>query len=200
MSRRSRGVTPMHHEWLLAGFGGQGILFLGDLLAQAAMRQGLQTSYMPTYGVAMRGGTANCIVRLSDDPIGSPLFEEPDAAIILNQQSFSKFLPAMRSGSLIIANSSMVDAADANTREDVHIVYVPATELARETAGTERATNMIALGAFLAAENTLHENTIEQIMNEERNPSKQKLVQTNKTAIQAGMAYVHKLPSSLNGA
>lgn len=190
----------MNHEWLMAGFGGQGILFLGNLLAQAAMRQGLQTSYMPTYGVAMRGGTANCVVRLSDKPIGSPLFEEPDAAIILNQQSFNKFLPSMRSGSLIIANSSMVEAADVTIRKDIHVLYVPATELARDAAGTERATNMIALGAFLAAENTLQENTIEEIMNEERNPAKQKLVQTNKTAIKAGIAYVHKLPSSQNDA
>lgn len=183
----------MNHEWLVAGFGGQGVLFLGDLLAQAALRQGLQTSYMPTYGVAMRGGTANCVVRLSDTTIGSPLFDEPDAAILLNQQSFSHFLPTMQEDGLIIANSSMITPETFADSTALRVLYVPATQLARDAAGTEQATNMVALGAFLAAEPTLEIATLIQILDEERNPKKQELVQTNKTALQAGIAFIQGL-------
>ena len=182
----------MHHEWLMAGFGGQGILFLGDLLARAAMDQGLQTSYMPTYGVAMRGGTANCVVRLSDEPIGSPLFEAPDAAIILNQQSFDKFQPALRSGGLIVANSSIIRADSFQRQGDLMVVWVPATQLARERVGTERSANMVALGAFLASDDTIKAETVNQIFAAERNPQKQKLVETNKRAIQIGMEFVQE--------
>ncbi len=180
----------MQHEWLMAGFGGQGILFLGDILAQAAMRQGLHTTYMPTYGVAMRGGTANCVVRFSDSPIGSPLLEAPDAAIILNQQSFSKFLPLVQPGGLIIANSSMIEQSAVLTTSDIRIVWIPATRVSREAVGTEQSTNMVALGALLAKDDTIAAATIEEIFDEERNPAKLKLVKTNKVAIQAGMDYV----------
>lgn len=186
----------MRHEWLLAGFGGQGILFLGDLLAQAAMRQGLHTTYMPTYGVAMRGGTANCVVRLSDKSIGSPMLEAPDAAIILNQQSFNKFVPLIRPDGLIVANSSMIENTGNGLIAGRTVIWIPATEIARDAAGTERAANMVALGAFLAAEATIHAETIENIMGEERNPAKQKLVQSNKTAIKAGLDFVHSLSTS----
>lgn len=180
----------MQHEWLMAGFGGQGILFLGDILARAAMHQGLQTSYMPTYGVAMRGGTANCVVRLSDESIGSPLFDTPNAAIILNQQSFDKFQPAMKSGGLIVANSSIIEAKTFKRSDDLRIVWIPATQLARETVGTDRSANMIALGAFLASDNTIKAETIDALFEEEQNPAKKKMVETNKAAIQAGMKYV----------
>lgn len=183
----------MRHEWLLAGFGGQGILFLGDLLAQAAMRQGLHTTYMPTYGVAMRGGTANCVVRLSNKSIGSPMLETPDAAIILNQQSFDKFVPLMQPDGLIIANNSMIENPGKGQVGDRTVVWVPATEIAREATGTERAANMVALGAFLASDATVLVDTVEKIMDEERNPAKQKLVQTNKKAIRAGFDFAKNL-------
>ena len=186
----------MRHEWLLAGFGGQGILFLGDLLAQAAMRQGLHTTYMPTYGVAMRGGTANCVVRLSNKSIGSPMLETPDAAIILNQQSFNKFVPGMQTDGLVIANASMVENPGPDKAGDRTVVWIPATEIARDAAGTEQATNMVALGAFLGSDATIQVDTIEKIMAEERNPAKQKLVQTNMKAIRAGLDFVKNLSPS----
>jgi len=182
----------MQHEFLMAGFGGQGILFLGDILARAAMLQGLQTTYMPTYGVAMRGGTANCVVRISDTSIGSPLLEAPDAAIILNQQSFDKFLPLLRPDGLIIVNSSMIKSAEDNVATGIRAVCLPATAIAREAVGTEQSTNMVALGAFLAADTTIAYATIEAIFDKERNPAKQKLVETNKAAIQAGMNHVRQ--------
>jgi len=180
----------MQHEWLMAGFGGQGILFLGNILAQAAMRQGLQTTYMPTYGVAMRGGTANCVVRLSDGEIGSPLLEAPDAAIILNQQSFDKFRSLVQPNGLIIANSSMITPSENGPEDTVRVVYIPATTIALESVGTERSTNMVALGAFLASDTAIKAETIDNIFEEERNPAKLKLVKTNKIALQAGMAYL----------
>ncbi len=178
----------MQHEWLMAGFGGQGILFLGDLLAQAGMMQGLQSSYMPTYGVAMRGGTANCVVRLSDESIGSPLFDEPTAAIIMNQQSFDKFQARIRPGGLIVANSSIIKEESFRRQDELRVVWTPATELARDAVGTERAANMTALGAFLAAEPLIRVEVIEEILNAEKNPSKRAMAEKNMKAMRAGMA------------
>jgi len=182
----------MQHEWLMAGFGGQGILFLGDILARAAMQQGLHTTYMPTYGVAMRGGTANCVVRLSDTSIGSPLLEAPDAAIILNQQSFNKFLALIQPGGLIVANSSMITQPENMAVPGNRTLWIPATIISRDTVGTEQSTNMVALGAFLAADTTIAYATIDALFDEERSPAKRKLAETNKTAIKAGMNYVRQ--------
>lgn len=180
----------MRNEWLIAGFGGQGVLFAGDLLARAAIRHGLQVTYMPTYGVAMRGGTANCVLHLSDASIGSPLFDEPDAAIILNQQSFDKFQPLMRPGGLIVANNSIVAPETFTRVDDLRVFWAPATEIARNVAGTERATNMAAIGAFLAADNTLKPEIVADTLREEGDPSKRHLVDKNIEAMYAGMEAV----------
>lgn len=184
----------MRNEWLIAGFGGQGILFAGDLLARASLRRGLHVTYMPTYGVAMRGGTANCVLHLSDEAIGSPLLDEPDAAIILNQQSFDKFQPMIKSGGLIVANSSIV-AAETFVRDDLRVVWAPATEIARTVARTERATNMAAIGAFLAADDTLTPEIVEITLRKEGDPSKRDLFDRNIAAMHAGMEAVHAAAS-----
>ncbi len=181
----------MRSEWIIAGFGGQGVLFAGDLLARAAIRHQLQVTYMPTYGVAMRGGTANCVLHLSDESIGSPLFDEPDVAIILNQQSFDKFQPLMKPGGLIVGNSSIINPETFTRMDDLRVVWAPFTEIARNVAGTERSTNMAAIGAFLAADDTMRPEIVADTLREEGDPSKRHLVEKNIAAMHAGMDAVH---------
>lgn len=177
----------MQTELLLAGFGGQGVLFLGDLLARAAMAKGLNTTYMPTYGVAMRGGTANCVVVMSDDPIGSPVMDAPDVAIILNQQSFDKFQPTIKKGGLIVANAAMVSRDSFVRTDELRLVMVPATSISREIMGKEVATNVAALGAYLASDDTLTCDIVEEVLRANLDPSKHALLEPNLKVIRAGM-------------
>lgn len=173
-------------ETVTAGFGGQGILFLGDLLTRASLREGKYVTYLPTYGVAMRGGTANCVVNIADEPIGSPVLNHPHVAIILNEPSLVKFQPMVRPGGLIVANSSIIDEGVLE-RDDVRVVWIPATETAREVGGTERATNMAALGAFLGAEPIVQYETVEAVLNEEKDERKRAMIANNLAVIKAGM-------------
>ena len=99
----------MLYEITMAGFGGQGIMYLGDIIAEAALREGRETTFLPTYGVAMRGGTANCVVTISDEEIGCPLLDHPNAGIFMNQPSLLKYQPAIRPGGLIIANATIIE-------------------------------------------------------------------------------------------
>ncbi|MCK5860855.1 MAG: 2-oxoacid:acceptor oxidoreductase family protein [Candidatus Hydrogenedentes bacterium] len=177
----------MRTELLLAGFGGQGVLFVGDLVTRSAMAQGLHTTYMPTYGVAMRGGTANCVVIMSDEPIGSPVMDEPDAAVILNQQSFDKFQPSLKKGGLIVTNSTLV-SKDTFTRSDtLRLVMVDATKIARKITGREQAANMAALGAYLAVGGILSYDVVDATLRANLHPSKQALLEPNLETIRAGM-------------
>lgn len=186
----------MRHEWLMAEVSGQGILFLGYIVAQAAMHQGLYTTFMPTDGVAMRGSKANCIVRISDEPIGSPLLEEPYATISLNQQSFNKFQPLIIRGGMIVTNSSSIKTESFNRAQDLRITWVPATELALEVIDKEQAANMVALGAFLASDSTITIDTHHHVCVKERNPKKQKVVEMNKKVVHAGMQFVLDLSAT----
>ncbi|MGE0100861.1 MAG: 2-oxoacid:acceptor oxidoreductase family protein [Blastocatellales bacterium] len=136
----------------IAGFGGQGLLFLGKLLAEAGMRHGYHVSWIPSYGPEMRGGTANCHVNISSSPIGSPLVSRPSVLIALNRPSLDKFESEVVSGGLIIYDSSLIDRAPE--RKDVEVIALPATRLADE-AGDPRAANMVALGAYLDRTNLL---------------------------------------------
>ena len=176
----------MLFEIITAGFGGQGILFTGDLLAEAALSEGKHVTFLPTYGVAMRGGTANCLVKVSDEEIGSPLLEAPDAAIIMNEPSLKKFQPMVKKGGLIIANSSIVDPSAFNRDGEVRVVWVPATETAREIAQTERSANMVALGAFLAVEPLVDIASVEVILRASADERKRALIEKNIAALEAG--------------
>ena len=180
----------MLFEFTTAGFGGQGILYLGDLLAQAALREGRFVTYLPTYGVAMRGGTANCVVTISDDEIGSPALDHPHGAILMNQPSIVKFQAVMRPGGLIVANASIIDRAAFTRDGEVRIVWIPATEMAREITGTEQAANMVALGAFLHAEPVVQVASLETILNETTSARKRKFIEKNFAALRAGLDFV----------
>lgn len=145
----------------IAGFGGQGLLFLGKLMAEAGMRHGYNVSWIPSYGPEMRGGTANCQVNISTEPIGSPLVSRPSVLIALNRPSLDKFEPEVASGGLIIYDSSLIDRAPV--RGDVEVIALPATKLADE-AGSTKAANMVALGAYLGRTTMLDQTGVFKII------------------------------------
>jgi len=179
----------MLFEMICAGFGGQGILFLGDMLAEAAVRENLKTTFFPTYGVAMRGGTANCIVTISDEEIGSPLLDQPNGGLILNQPSLEKFQSLVRPGGLIVANSTLIDSAAFTRADDVRVVWIPATTMGREIVGTEKSANVIILGAFLRQEPVVKVETIDTIIRDYAFKSKPHLIEKNLMAFHAGLEY-----------
>ena len=144
------------HNILLAGFGGQGILFTGKVIAYAGLMEGKEVSWLPSYGPEMRGGTANCSVCLSDEAIGSPLVTEPDVLVAMNLPSLDKFEKDVVPGGTIIVDSSIISRKVA--RDDVKVIYLPASEIS-EKAGIKGAANMVILGklfkeiGFCTAEN-----------------------------------------------
>jgi len=131
---------------VVAGFGGQGIVLMGKILAHAALLEGREVTCLPSYGPEMRGGTANCMIVISDRKIGSPYATEPSCLIALNRPSLDLFEPATKPGGCIVANSSMIDRK--TMRVDLTTAYVPATGIA-ERLGDARVANMVALGGFI---------------------------------------------------
>ena len=146
----------MQKEIIVAGFGGQGVLFGGQVLAYAAMEAGKEVTWIPSYGPEMRGGTANCTVIIADDEIGSPLVKNPPLAIALNLPSFDKYEATLATGGTLIVNQSMVDRGVK--REDINVILVPCNEIAEEI-GDKKLLNMVAIGALLTVlpEITLHD-------------------------------------------
>ena len=138
----------MEMQFLIAGFGGQGVLLLGSLLAKAAMLEGREVSWMPSYGPEMRGGEAYCAVVVSDEPIGSPMVSEPGVLVAMNRTSLVKFMPAMPAGGLLLYNASLIK--DVGIRSDIQALSVPCNGLA-ETLQNSRVANMVMLGALQAA-------------------------------------------------
>lgn len=137
----------MERSTILAGFGGQGLLFAGHVLAQAANLEGREVSWLPSYGPEMRGGTASCTVIVSDRAIGSPIVDSTDSLIALNPPSLARFEPLLVSGGLLIVNTTLIEAEPR--RGDLEVVAMPCTALAR-TAGDERLASVVALGALIA--------------------------------------------------
>src|SRR5512138_3321931 len=138
----------MQKEIIIAGFGGQGVLFGGQVLAYAAMDAGKEVTWIPSYGPEMRGGTANCTVVIADEEIGSPMVEHPPLVVALNLPSFDKYEEELQAGGTLIVNKSMVDREQK--RKDIKVVYVPCNEIA-EDLGDKKLLNMTAIGALLTA-------------------------------------------------
>jgi 2-oxoglutarate ferredoxin oxidoreductase subunit gamma len=136
----------MQTEIIISGFGGQGVLFAGQLLSYAALEKGLHVTWFPSYGPEMRGGTAHCTVIISDDEIGSPIVRNPTAAIVMNLPSLDKYEPLVKNAGVLVVNTSLVDR-DAE-RDDLRIVLVSANEVAEEL-GDKRLANLVMLGALL---------------------------------------------------
>lgn len=136
----------MQTEIILAGFGGQGIMFAGQVLSYAAMDKGKEVTWIPSYGPEMRGGTANCTVTIADEEIGSPLVQYPAAALVMNLPSLDKYEPLVKPGGVLVVNTSMVDRAPA--RSEILNISVPCNDIAEEL-GDPRLANMVAVGALL---------------------------------------------------
>jgi len=173
----------MQQEIIVSGFGGQGSLFAGQLLAYAAMDQGLHVTWIPSYGPEMRGGKARCTVVISDQEIGAPLVRRPSAAIVLNIPSMEAFEPAIKPGGVLVVNSSMVP--DESDREDITAVYVPASDLATEL-GSVRLANVICLGALVKATGVMPVEAIAHALDDHLPERHRKLLGLNKKALEKG--------------
>ncbi len=138
----------MEKNFILAGFGGQGILLAGTILANAFMLEGKNVTWYPCYGAEMRGGTVNCEIVVSDSEVSSVHKQDTDYALVLNQQSFDKFVQRVKSGGMIVANSTLV--AETRPRDDIKYVFAPMGEIAN-SLGTSKVTNVVSLGVLSAA-------------------------------------------------
>jgi 2-oxoglutarate ferredoxin oxidoreductase subunit gamma len=147
----------MEHATVLSGFGGQGILFAGQVLAQAGMLEGRHVSWLPSYGPEMRGGTASCTVIVSDRPIGSPIVDTAEVVIALNPPSMAKFEAVLASGGLLVVNDSLVEAEAS--RRDIDVVRLPCSAIAREV-GDDRVISVVALGAALGRCAIVHPESV----------------------------------------
>lgn len=175
----------MTTEIILAGFGGQGILFAGKILAYCGLMEGRELSWLPSYGPEMRGGTANCSVCISDEPIGSPLVTAPDCLIAMNGPSYHKFIDAVKPGGVVLMDNSIID--ETCERTDITAVALPATDMATE-ADMNGAANMILLGRMLAETNLFQMDTVKKAMEKCIPPKRAHLIETNLKAIEMGMA------------
>jgi 2-oxoisovalerate ferredoxin oxidoreductase beta subunit len=169
----------------VSGFGGQGILFLGQLLAKSAMMSGYRTTWLPSYGPEMRGGTANCHVSISDKRIGSPLVTESDVLIAMNLPSLDKFENDVRKGGLILVNSSLIGRNVK--RSDVEVLYIPATQIADEIGNTKVA-NIVMVGAYVAQTKILSTESVLYTSN--YSVKKKEFLKANEEAFRKGMEYV----------
>jgi len=182
----------MQKEIIIAGFGGQGVLFGGQVLTYAAMDAGKEVTWIPSYGPEMRGGTANCTVVIADDEIGSPLVKNPPLVIALNLPSFDKYEEVLAPGGTLVVNQSMVDREAKRT--DINVIFVPCNEIAEEL-GDKKLMNMVAIGALLTA---LPEVTIKDVEKalEGHLPARHKhLLPKNYEALRRGFEAAQKVPA-----
>ena len=173
-------------EILIAGFGGQGILFSGKFLAYKGLTEELQVSWLPSYGPEMRGGTANCNVILSDDPVGSPIITEPDVLIAMNAPSLNKYVGTVVSGGQIYVDSSLIDAKVE--RNDVEVFYIPATQMAKDN-GIATLANMIIIGHLLENHPELSFDGTAEVVDKLVPPKKAALKELNMKALNLGKCY-----------
>ncbi|MCD6326274.1 2-oxoacid:acceptor oxidoreductase family protein [bacterium] len=153
----------MTTELIVAGFGGQGVLLFGKFLALSGLKEEKEVVWIPSYGPEMRGGTCNCTVVVSDDPIGSPIIDAPNTVVVMNKPSLTKFGPRVSSDGLLLINSSLIDTT--SDRTDIKIETVPANEIALEL-GNGRAANMVALGAYIALTKAVKFDTVLDVIRE----------------------------------
>lgn len=173
----------MFHGVLIAGFGGQGVLSTGQLLAYAGMMENKHVAWIPSYGPEMRGGTANCGVTISDSPISSPMVSEPTVLIAMNRPSLEKFEPAVAPGGLILVNSSLIEIKAK--RSDVRTVYVPANDIA-ESLGNAKVANNIILGALVELTGVVSTDAVLESLKSVLPPKRHKLIPINGQALEKG--------------
>ncbi|WP_059172798.1 2-oxoacid:acceptor oxidoreductase family protein [Bacillus sp. FJAT-27445] len=183
----------MLEEIIIAGFGGQGIMSMGQLLAYAGLHEGKNVSWLPSYGPEQRGGTANCAVVISGEPVGSPLVSSPSAAIVLNNPSFEKFESKVRQGGVLITNSSLVTVKSA--RNDIRTIEIDATGIANDL-GNGRVANMVLLGAFIESTGILDYNSLIESLKKVLSSDKHHLIDLNRLALAKGAAIVKEASMS----
>ena len=177
----------MIREIIVAGFGGQGVMAIGKTLTEAGLQEGFYVTWVPSYGPEMRGGTANCSVVISDEPIGSPIVTQPGALIAMNGPSLAKFLPHVTPGGLVLVNSSQVP--QQVDRHDVRSYLIPSMEVAGRL-GNFRVANMVMLGAYIQASGALRMDTISRMLAHLFTGPKAHLVALNEEALKAGAAFI----------
>ncbi|MBQ4233554.1 MAG: 2-oxoacid:acceptor oxidoreductase family protein [Firmicutes bacterium] len=171
---------------LIAGFGGQGILFAGKVLAYKGLLEDKQLSWLPSYGPEMRGGTANCNIIISDEPVGSPIVFEPDILVVMNRPSLDKYEKEVVPGGMILVDSAMVDRKVERT--DVRTVYIPATTLASQL-GTPGLANMVLVGKLMKECPELAGGSIEEVLHKVISARHADLFESNLNAVKKGMEY-----------
>lgn len=173
----------MSKKIFIAGFGGQGVLLIGQMLAYAAMYQDKEVSWMPSYGPEMRGGTANCTVCISDTPIASPLVTSCDVLIAMNGPSLVKYENMLVPGGDLFINSSIVQ--EPTTRTDVNVHYVDCIELAEQKIGNAKTANMVMLGAIIRQTGVVELNVMDKVFEKTMTGGKAKLIPANREALSA---------------
>lgn len=172
-----------HEDIIFAGFGGQGVLFAGQLLSYAGMAEGLHVTWIPSYGPEMRGGTANCTVILSEEEIGAPVVRYPTIAVVLNLPSMEKYAPLVKPGGLLIVNSSLIPIS--SERQDIRIINVAASDIATEL-GNPRMANMVILGALIGATDLVSLDTVARQLDEHLSQRQRKWLEPNIAALKKG--------------
>ena len=176
---------------VIAGFGGQGVLVIGNILAYAAMREGKHVTFLPIYGVEMRGGTANCTIVISSKQIGSPIVEKPHSAIVMNLPSLIKYEPKVLPKGLILINSSLIEPGKAS-RQDVDLFPIPVNDLAVEM-GNPKLANMVALGAFVEKTKWVEMASLFESLGKVLDERYHSLIPSNRKAIQRGAEFTQSL-------
>lgn len=168
---------------IISGFGGQGVLFAGQVLAYTGMDEGMQVTWIPSYGPEMRGGTAHCTVTLCDEPIGSPLVRRPSVAVAMNRPSMDRYEPLVEDDGLLVVNSSLAGRPAA--RENLRVLEIPATEIAEEL-GDRRLANMVLMGAMLAQTRLLPLESVERTLEARLPASRREMLTPNREALRRG--------------
>ncbi|MCL5265920.1 MAG: 2-oxoacid:acceptor oxidoreductase family protein [Chloroflexi bacterium] len=174
----------MHEDIVLSGFGGQGVMFAGQLLAYAGLREGKHVAWVPSYGPEMRGGTAHVTVVVSDEEIGSLIVAHPTVAVVMNLPSFERFVPAVKPGGLLIVNSSLI--AETVDRDDILTLRVPANDISLEL-GNDRLANMVMVGALLASRPVVSKESVVESLKKILPERRQRLLEINEQAMQRGI-------------
>jgi 2-oxoglutarate ferredoxin oxidoreductase subunit gamma len=175
----------MERSVVFAGFGGQGLLFAGQILARAAIRDGLEAFWIPSYGPEMRGGTASCTVIVGDAEIGSPVVDRYDAAIVMNPPSLAKFEPRLAPDGLLVVNTSLVDAASVPERPGTDVLELPCTEIAA-AAGDDKLVSVVALGALVERLGLVSAAAIRDTIREVVGEKRPEIVDADVGAFEAG--------------
>lgn len=173
----------MHHEIIISGFGGQGVLFAGQLLAYAGLAEGRHITWIPSYGPEMRGGTAHCTIVISDQEIGSPLVRNPTSAIVMNAPSLEKYASLIQKNGVMILDGTLIETQ--NRRTDIHIISIPAKTIADEL-GAPQIANVVMLGALIAATGVVALETMDAVLAQHLSSRHREKLEANRRALRRG--------------